>query len=90
MCFLRIQVGELDAARDLAPPLCCYGRSGARVPTIYPGRESDVAPSVSDGSADVNEFIIIPLAFRSAQLATRYAYGSAAEHTVGLGWGEQP
>ncbi|EJK51143.1 hypothetical protein THAOC_29713 [Thalassiosira oceanica] len=43
---------EHDAAR-FDPPLCRYGRSGARAPSIYLGREPDAATSTSDGAADV-------------------------------------
>ena len=38
----------------LTPSLRRYGRSGARRPSIYLGREPNAATSVSDGVADVN------------------------------------
>ncbi|EJK66892.1 hypothetical protein THAOC_12141 [Thalassiosira oceanica] len=37
---------------DLNPPLRRYGRSGARAPSIYIGREPDAATSIPDGAAD--------------------------------------
>ncbi|EJK72426.1 hypothetical protein THAOC_06045 [Thalassiosira oceanica] len=37
---------------DLTPPLCRYGRSGARGSSIYLGREPDDATSIPDGAAD--------------------------------------
>ncbi|EJK43678.1 hypothetical protein THAOC_37855, partial [Thalassiosira oceanica] len=44
---------EHDAARFKTPPLRRYGRSGARAPSIYIGREPDAATSIPDGAADV-------------------------------------
>ncbi|EJK64677.1 hypothetical protein THAOC_14566, partial [Thalassiosira oceanica] len=41
------------AQHDLDPPLCRYGRSGARAPSIYLGREPDATTSIPGGAADV-------------------------------------
>ncbi|EJK51288.1 hypothetical protein THAOC_29553, partial [Thalassiosira oceanica] len=38
---------------DLTPPLRRYGRSGARAPSIYLGREPNAATSIPNGAADV-------------------------------------
>ncbi|EJK61688.1 hypothetical protein THAOC_17776, partial [Thalassiosira oceanica] len=53
----RRQARSTTTQHDLTPPLRRYGRSGARGPSIYLGREPDAATSIPDGAADV-KFII--------------------------------
>ncbi|EJK51123.1 hypothetical protein THAOC_29735, partial [Thalassiosira oceanica] len=51
--LLRGPARSSTTQHDLTPPLCRYGRSGARGPSIYLVREPDAATSIPDGAADV-------------------------------------